>query len=269
MPLVTCPDCGRDVSTRAKACPNCGCPSEFFPKAPEPEEPKPAEAVAAPPEPAAPEPAQAPSRDVPGKPRRDFVNAMMHGFEEPRKPVPTIPFGAYDGAAIEWRTLAEEDGKTLLLSERAIDCRPFHGAREDTSWSACDLRAWLNGEFLAAAFSDDECAKICETVVSNPANPNYGTDGGPDATDKLFCLSVDEVRTYFEDDEARVCVPTSLAKSNGAVTNGSGACSWWLRTPGDEPRDAALVTSDGSVYLVGTVVANGHYAVRPAMWVEL
>lgn len=27
MPLITCPDCGRDgVSARAAACPNCGCP---------------------------------------------------------------------------------------------------------------------------------------------------------------------------------------------------------------------------------------------------
>lgn len=26
MPLIPCPDCGRSVSTRAAACPNCGCP---------------------------------------------------------------------------------------------------------------------------------------------------------------------------------------------------------------------------------------------------
>ena len=31
MALVKCPDCGRDVSTRAEACPNCGCPSKYFP----------------------------------------------------------------------------------------------------------------------------------------------------------------------------------------------------------------------------------------------
>jgi len=26
MPLVTCPDCGAKVSSRAPACPTCGCP---------------------------------------------------------------------------------------------------------------------------------------------------------------------------------------------------------------------------------------------------
>src|SRR3954470_5025701 len=30
MPLVKCPDCGADVSTRAPACPRCGCPSDAW-----------------------------------------------------------------------------------------------------------------------------------------------------------------------------------------------------------------------------------------------
>ncbi|SES87300.1 zinc-ribbon domain-containing protein [Pseudobutyrivibrio sp. C4] len=30
MALMVCPDCGKNVSSRVSACPNCGCPSEFF-----------------------------------------------------------------------------------------------------------------------------------------------------------------------------------------------------------------------------------------------
>lgn len=30
MALMKCPDCGKIVSSRAKTCPNCGCPAEFF-----------------------------------------------------------------------------------------------------------------------------------------------------------------------------------------------------------------------------------------------
>lgn len=26
MALIKCPDCGREVSDKANACPNCGCP---------------------------------------------------------------------------------------------------------------------------------------------------------------------------------------------------------------------------------------------------
>ena len=32
MPLVKCPDCGKMVSERASACPECGCPREYFEK---------------------------------------------------------------------------------------------------------------------------------------------------------------------------------------------------------------------------------------------
>lgn len=28
MALVFCPDCGKEYSSRAKACPNCGCPND-------------------------------------------------------------------------------------------------------------------------------------------------------------------------------------------------------------------------------------------------
>ena len=30
MALMKCPDCGRSVSPRAVACPECGCPAEYF-----------------------------------------------------------------------------------------------------------------------------------------------------------------------------------------------------------------------------------------------
>ncbi|WP_297979720.1 hypothetical protein [uncultured Methanobrevibacter sp.] len=32
MALVKCPDCGKMISSRAKQCPDCGCPAEFFVK---------------------------------------------------------------------------------------------------------------------------------------------------------------------------------------------------------------------------------------------
>ena len=30
MALIKCPECGRDVSDKAKTCPNCGCPTNRF-----------------------------------------------------------------------------------------------------------------------------------------------------------------------------------------------------------------------------------------------
>lgn len=31
MALITCPDCGKQISEHAESCPNCGCPSSYFP----------------------------------------------------------------------------------------------------------------------------------------------------------------------------------------------------------------------------------------------
>ncbi len=33
MALITCPECGRQISSKAAACPSCGCPSSDFPTA--------------------------------------------------------------------------------------------------------------------------------------------------------------------------------------------------------------------------------------------
>ena len=30
MPLIQCVDCGKMISDKASACPNCGCPAEYF-----------------------------------------------------------------------------------------------------------------------------------------------------------------------------------------------------------------------------------------------
>lgn len=30
MAMIKCPECGKDVSDKAKCCPNCGCPIEFL-----------------------------------------------------------------------------------------------------------------------------------------------------------------------------------------------------------------------------------------------
>lgn len=29
MALINCPECGKEISSKAKSCPNCGCPIEF------------------------------------------------------------------------------------------------------------------------------------------------------------------------------------------------------------------------------------------------
>ena len=190
----------------------------------------------------------------------------------------TVTLGSYeqdgdvsDGAeAIEWVVLAKEDGRALLLSKYALDCRPYNDDYDDVTWATCDLRSWLNGEFYEAAFSAGEQALVAESDLTNPDNEGYGTSGGADTQDRVFLLSIDEVGQYLPTDEERVCLPTAQAVANGVWTNSdTGACHWWLRSPGRGSRGAADVYFDGSVRSDGWGVVSGARAVRPALWVNL
>ena len=190
----------------------------------------------------------------------------------------TVVLGTYEqdgvssnGAeAIEWVVLAKEDGRALLLSKYALDCRPYNDDYDDVTWATCDLRSWLNGEFYEAAFSAGEQALVAESDLTNPDNEGYGTSGGADTQDRVFLLSIDEVGQYLPTDEERVCLPTAQAVANGVWTDGdTGACFWWLRSPGGDSRFAAVVYSDGSVGSIGWYVDLDDGAVRPALWVNL
>lgn len=173
---------------------------------------------------------------------------------------------------IEWRVLAVEDGKALVISEYGLDCKPYHSSHADVTWACCDLRGWLNGEFLDDAFDPSERAMIAEMTVRNPDNPKYESPGGSDTRDKVFLLSIDEAYCYFASDSERACRPTSYAFSNGVAINDSGACFWWLRSPGCSASWAAVVSNingNGTVNSLGCSVDFDYFAVRPAMWVNL
>ena len=99
--------------------------------------------------------------------------------------------------------------------------------------------------------------------------------GGNSTEDKVFCLSIAEAGSLFEDDDSRICVPTPYALSKGCwkssdnVIDGRGCCYWWLRSPGCNQIIAAIVFTFGSLNLVGLGVLSDSNAVRPALWVNL
>lgn len=191
-----------------------------------------------------------------------------------------ITFGQYQQTnnsfeLIQWLVLEErEDGTALLLSKYALDCKRYNNKYEDTTWADCGLRTWLNNQFLNSAFSAEEQQLIKTTHLENKSNPEYGTKGGVATDDQVFLLSYDEIKRYFgaaprDTEEKLIAYPTQYAKSQGVSTDNSGACVWWLRSPGSSSSDAALVLSNGYVYSLGWGVNYSDYGVRPALVVNL
>ena len=186
-------------------------------------------------------------------------------------------FGAYEQdnntsngkEDVEWLVLEVKDGKALVISKYALDCKPYNTSYTDVTWETCTLRKWLNNDFLGAAFSADEKALIPTVTVSADKTPDCSTNPGNETQDQVFLLSVKEANKYFSSDSTRECKPTDYAVPNGSWTNDSGNCWWWLRSPGNYQFSAAYVDNAGYVRSFGYDAYYDSGAVRPALWIDL
>jgi len=185
------------------------------------------------------------------------------------KPGDRLRFGNYHGEAIEWRVLAVEYNKALLISEKILDAKPYNTKFESVTWETSTLRAWLNNGFYKAAFTEEEQIQIVETLVVNDKNLDWGTEGGNNTRDKIFLLSIGEANSCFTNTKARIAMLTAYAKEQGADPYDSGAGWWWLRSPGCGSDFAADVYGGGVVNVDGRGVNSEGGGVRPALWLNL
>ena len=190
----------------------------------------------------------------------------------------TVSFGRYEQdndfkngqEEILWLVLAREGDKCLVVSEYALDCRPYHSKYAELTWAECDLRKWLNKDFLSEAFTREEQLQIASASVPAGRNPLYASHPGKDTEDQIFLLSLPEINQYFKANEDRRCEATAYAVANGSKTDTKlGTCWWWTRSPGCDNYYATDVRPDGSPNYLGSDAERDYLSVRPAMWVYL
>ncbi len=88
--------------------------------------------------------------------------------------------------------------------------------------------------------------------------------------DKVFILSLQELKDYFKTDYQRQCKGTAYCYSRGASKGSNGNCMWWIRhTYHLKGEYAGYVLDDGSIPAKGQYVFWTDIAVRPAMWVKI
>ena len=158
---------------------------------------------------------------------------------------------------IQWLVLDVQGNSALLISKYALYNAQYNPDHTGITWETCSLRQMLNRGFLNGSFGKSIQDIIIETHVVSEDNPNYGTSGGNDTTDKVFLLSIEEARQYFVIDSERRC--TYLSGEN---------CWWWLRSPGCRSDYAACVRKNGDFDDYAYVYYDGG-AVRPVMWIKL
>lgn len=229
-------------------------------------------------------------------PGKDNLYTKQEVFEyNPNvKPGEIITFGTYphtadgnDATPVKWRVLQNSRDELFLLSEHILDCKRYHGKTPDITWydcvditwCDCDLRKWLNDEFYNTAFTATEKEFI------KTAHCTGNGEGSPDTGDKVFLLSVNEIKDVSDKlgmdlrravgtdfaktkkpDGCKLGVYDKTNKNNYIIRNGeeTGCSWWWLRTQGNKQTRAFFVGTDFSIRSYGNN-SIALYGVRPAL----
>lgn len=240
----------------------------------------------------------------------------------------TLTFGNYwqedtdgDGKAdqndkkqpIQWRVLSVNGNDAFLMADKTLDNQCFNeipktsefgGEDVNATWETCTLRTWLNDTFLNAAFTDEEKNAIADTTVVTPGEDPWNsgtlTDGGKDTVDKVYLLSLAEIRNseygFDSQPEGYLCngedcwrLSQTIASTNTAYATEQGALAfeegsareeypseiraignthyWWLRSPGVNGMSTTGVLI-GIVDITGAT-QNTELGIRPVIHLDL
>ena len=192
-----------------------------------------------------------------------------------------IAFGSFEqdgdttnGAEpIRWIVLERFDDRLLVLSADVLDGRQYnHVPFQEVTWADSDLRAWMNDDFLTAAFGPAQQGIIATVCNSNEDQSVTGDEGGADTQDRVFALSETESVIYLSSSANRADIgaaPASAFAASGALTvSEDGTADWWLRSPGTYGFAAQFVDAEGKPSVSGANV-DVLYGVRPALWIDV
>ena len=199
--------------------------------------------------------------------------------------------GGFNNDPIKWRILSVDGNEALLLANKNLDGGiPYNEEDEGVTWETCTMRSWLNGygsnsnqngidyttnNFINKAFTSSEQDVILQKTVENTDNPEFGTEGGNNTSDKLFLPSIGEMMTAdygfsdYNDSDTREAVNTAYTASRNGMHE-EGEADWYqLRSPGNFSDYAVDVDRDGDVRRDGSPVIRANIGVRPALRLNL
>ena len=190
----------------------------------------------------------------------------------------SINFASIDGKEIEWLVVDEDDESMTLLSKYILDVAPYNIGGGSTTWEKSSIRKYLNEEFYDKVFTSDEKEKVLDSFLDNNENPNTKTSGGEQTKDKIYLLSIDEVKKYFEDENgfaykslaAKVLdgLDIKLSKNKNSDEWYLGNSVFWLRSPGLYDDDASYINYNGSISMNGVSVDYSDMGIRPVIKIK-
>ena len=219
-----------------------------------------------------------------------------------------VQMGTYeqDGDAetedpICWDVLDKDGDAVLLISHDVIAYQRFSDSRKCVIWEDSEIRTWLNQEFYAEAFDEEEQASIRETTLENLSTVGFAAhvdpsgdvqvrESRPDTKDKIFLLSWKEAEQYYGNRLTDASVlgrrPSRvvLQKRKAIFTDiiieelpamypysrhladGTERLPWMLRSTGMKDYNILVIGYEGKW---DQDYPDSYNGVRPAMWVNV
>ena len=193
----------------------------------------------------------------------DEINSILNPFQG-LEVGDVFAFGSYEqdndaenGAEpVNWIVFAKEGDRLWMVSELGLDSKPFNRTRAEVGWEGSSIRQWLNEDFFAAAFAEDEAKWIL------PVETEEGV------SDSVYLFSTEEAEAFFAAGNTWKLKVSPYAAAQGAEYNDvRKSASWLLRSPGmDESSISYINFRNGEIN--GNVYVNARrMAVRPVICV--
>ena len=219
-----------------------------------------------------------------------------------------VQMGTYeqDGDAetedpICWDVLDKDGNAVLLISHDVIAYQRFSDSRKCVIWEDSEIRTWLNQEFYAEAFDEEEQASIRETTLENLSTVGFAAhvdpsgdvqvrESRPDTKDKIFLLSWKEAEQYYGNRltdasvlgrrpsravlQKRKAIFTDLIIEelpamypySRHLPDGTERLSWMLRSTGMKNYTIFVIGYEGKW---DQDYPDSYNGVRPVMWVNV
>ena len=182
---------------------------------------------------------------------------------------PTVYFGQnHENNPAAWRVIGYDGsgvtsskGDITLLAAGAMGVIPFVDAILNNEYAPSNLKATIDA--LAEKLTTEENAAVKKRALTSGSYDGENTDcvaGGQVDNAVFWPLSAKEA----------IVVNNDLRALNPAHPNWV-TTAWWLRSPGSNKYNVAVVRSDGSVEYSGytMLIFNNHRTVRPAFNLNL
>ena len=182
---------------------------------------------------------------------------------------PTVYFGQnHENNPAAWRVIGYDgsgvtssQGDITLLAAGAMGVIPFADTILNNEYAPSNLKATIDA--LAEKLTTEENAAVKKRALTSGSYDGENTDcvaGGQVDNAVFWPLSAKEA----------IVVNNDLRALNPAHPNWV-TTAWWLRSPGSNKYNVAVVRSDGSVEYSGytMLIFNNHRTVRPAFNLNL